>query len=149
MSSLKGPDFQGCLSPAECGAEVWGTMKRAAAAERLFQSFDCCGGECFLPAFPLCSPCGCRVFPSAFALHQLRLGCSLPLLCFQQPEICSSALTNGSAISIAPYWLPEVSSSGNCNHTWTTGREIFLSQTLHLWFCILCWGFWVYAWLLC
>lgn len=38
MSSLKGPDFQGCLSPAECGAEVWGGMKRA-AAERLLQSF--------------------------------------------------------------------------------------------------------------
>lgn len=39
MSSLKGPDFQGCLSPAECGAEVWGRMRRAAAEREAFPEF--------------------------------------------------------------------------------------------------------------
>lgn len=78
MGSLKGPDFQGCLSPAECGAEGWGTMKRA-AAERLFQSFDYCRGGCFLPASP-CAHLVVAGFPSAFALQQLlgaepSLGC--------------------------------------------------------------------------
>lgn len=69
MSSLKGPDFQGCLSPAECGAEVWGTMKRA-AAERLFQTFDYCRGGCFLPASP------CAHLEAAE--------------CFLQPLLCTS-----------------------------------------------------------
>lgn len=116
MGSLKGPDFQGCLSPAECGAEGWGTMKRA-AAERLFQSFDYCRGGCFLPASP-CAHLVVAGFPSAFALQQLlgaepSLGCSLPLLCFQEAQICSSALGTGSATSSASHRLAEV----NCNHT--------------------------------
>lgn len=79
MSSLKGPDFQGCLSPAECGAEVWGRMKRA-AAERLLQRFGYrrggwVGGWGLPPCLPLRSPCGytARV-SSAFTLHQLLLG---------------------------------------------------------------------------
>jgi len=52
MSSLKGPGFQGCLSPAECGAEVWGRMIRA-GAERLFKGCDYCRGGCFF--LPDCS----------------------------------------------------------------------------------------------
>lgn len=81
MSSLKGPDFQGCLSPAECGAEVWGTMKRAAAAERLFQSFDYCRGGCFLPA----SPCA----------HLLAAEC------FLQPLLCTSLAWGAHCFSCA------------------------------------------------
>lgn len=69
MSSLKGPDFQGCLSPAECGAEVWGRMKRA-GAERLFKTCDYCRGGCSAPACPYAHLIVAWV-SLAFTLHQL------------------------------------------------------------------------------